>query len=341
MNKIINTLSSVRLFFIFSVVLLLAFVIGGVIPQGQSPEQYQEMFGSVGGAWVYKFRLYDVFSSLWFLAIMAGAALNILACTIKQWKLLKMRPGLFLSHFAVILVFMGGVVRGVFSVRGGLAMEVGEIRGEFLNPERKIMPLPFEVQLKDFQIRYWEEEKHVIHAVKGSDVVESADVREGGDADLNLSGINIKVRRFYPNFAMGDHSPSTVGEARENPALEIVFRKEKKPKSHYLFAKYPDFHGVSDNSGVRLIYEYVPGKVKQFESSIAILEKGVLKMEKTINVNSPAYYQGYRFYQSGYDAKNLRFSSIQVSKDPSVSLIYAGFGILMIGLTWVFWRELA
>jgi len=340
MNKIINSLSSIRLFFAFSIILLFAFLLGGLIPQGQPLDAYHDMFGHIGGAWVVDLRLNDVFSSFWFLAIMAGAAFNITACTIKQWKTIKPRPGLFLTHFAVILMFAGGITRGIFSVRGSIALETGETRAEFMGPEGKSVPLPFEFKLKDFKITYWENEKHIIHAVKGEDLLESVEVGEGKDADFKFVAMNLHVVKFYPNFAVGEKGPENISDARENPALAVILNGEKNKKPSYLFAKYPDFHGVTDTSGIRPIYEYSPGSVKQFESRIAILEDGVEKMEKTISVNSPAYYKGYRFYQSGYDDKNLNFSSIQVSKDPSVSLIYAGFAFLMIGLTWVFWREL-
>ncbi|MBU2573972.1 MAG: cytochrome c biogenesis protein ResB [Elusimicrobia bacterium] len=95
---LINTFASVRLFFTLSALMLAAFILGGVIPQGESPQAYQEMFGRLGGAWVMNLRFNNVFSSFWFLALMAGGALNILACTVKQWKVLKLRPGVFLSH---------------------------------------------------------------------------------------------------------------------------------------------------------------------------------------------------------------------------------------------------
>ena len=89
MTRLINLFSSVKLFLTLSALMLAAFLLGGVIPQGEAPQAYQEMFGRVGGVWVLNLRLNGVFSSSWFLALMCGGALNILACTVKQWKLLK------------------------------------------------------------------------------------------------------------------------------------------------------------------------------------------------------------------------------------------------------------
>ena len=361
--KLINTLSSIKFFFALSGLMLAAFLLGGVIPQGESPQAYQEMFGRIGGVWVMNLRLNSVFSSFWFLALMAGGALNMLACTVKQWKTLKLRPGVFLSHLGIILMFVGGGVQGLFSVRGTLALEKGQTKGEFAGNKGTSVAMPFEVLLKDFNIRYWDQEKHIIHALKKCEdtghsddhLLESVEVEPGKDAHFKSVAADLTVLKFYPNFSIGDSGPVTVNEARENPALavklvdgktghksQITSRKAKPAagKPSYLFANHPDFHGVQDVLGIRYIYEYNPGRVKQFESRIAFLEGGVEKFEKLINVNSPASYKGYRLYQSGYDPKNPNFSSIQISRDPSVMFIYAGFTVLMIGLTWAFWREM-
>ncbi|OGS13917.1 MAG: hypothetical protein A3J70_09090 [Elusimicrobia bacterium RIFCSPHIGHO2_02_FULL_61_10] len=346
--KLLNSLSSIKFFFALSALMLLAFLLGGVIPQGESPEAYQEMFGRIGGAWLKNLRLNNVFSSYWFLALMAGGALNILACTVKQWKVLKQRPGVFLSHLGVMLMFVGGGVQGLFSVRGTLAMEMGQTRGEFAGNDGVSVPMPFEVSLKDFQVRYWGQEKHIVHALKkcgepgndGDDLLESVEVEPGKDAPFKSPGVSLSVLKFLPNFSLSESGPLNQDESRQNPALAVKLNNDRAAKPSYLFANYQDAHEVRDSSGVRYVYEYNPGMIKQFESRIAFLEEGVEKFEKLINVNSPAKYKGYRLYQSGYDPKNPKFSSIQISKDPSVIYIYAGFAALMIGLTMAFWKEI-
>ncbi len=344
--KLINKLASIKFFFTLSALMLAAFLLGGVIPQGEAPEAYQQMFGRLGGGLVLNLQFNRVFSSFWFLLLMAGGFLNMLACTVKQWKVLKLRPGVFLSHLGVMLMFVGGAVHGLFSVRGILALETGQVRSEFDSDAGGSLALPFEVTLKNFQVHYWDQEKHVIHALKkcedpgheGEDLLESVAVEPGKSAHFNSTGADLSVLKFYPNFTIGESGPVSINEARVNPALSISAGKAGKPT--YLFANHPDFHGVSTADGIRYVYEYDPGRIKQFESRIAFLEGGVEKLEKLINVNSPASYKGYRFYQSGYDPKNPNYSSMQVSKDPSVLFIYAGFAALMIGLSMAFWKEM-
>ncbi len=347
--KLIKPLSSIKFFFVLSGLMLAAFIIGGVVPQGESHQAYQEMFGPIGGNWVVYLRFNNVFSSFWFLALMAGGFLNMLACTVRQWKVLKLRPGVFLSHLGIMLMFVGGAVHGIFSVRGTLALETGQTESEFAGDAGTPVAMPFSVQLKDFNIVYYDQEKHFIHALKkredpghegGEDLLESVEVQPGTEAHFKSEAADITVLKFYPSFTIGDAGPVSLSEDRENPALAVKIAGSKAAKPSYLFANHPDFHGVSDTGGVRYVYEYRPGRVKQFESRLAFLEDGVEKFEKLINVNSPASFKGYRLYQSGYDPKNLSFSSIQISKDPSVIFIYSGFAALMLGLTMAFWKEM-
>jgi len=65
---------------------------------------------------------------------------------------------------------------------------------------------------------------------------------------------------------------------------------------------------------------------KQFISSLLI---DGTRMETS--VNSPCSYEGYTIYQDGYDAKNGRYSVIQLVRDPWLPLVYLGMGLLAVG----------
>lgn len=349
MKKLIDKLASLQFFFIISGLLLVAFIIGGVIPQGQNPEDYKAMLGSFGTLLVMNLRLDNVFSSAWFMVLLLAGALNMLACTVKQWKVLKHRPGVFLSHLGVFLMFVGGAVSGLFATHGVLPLETGVSRSDFFLRDGGMAEMPFRLLLKEFNIRYWDDERHIIHLLKKCeepghedwDSKETAEVKPGGEARFKSVDQSLSIVGFYPNFSMGENGPVSIGDARTNPALTVRRAGDKSGRVSYLFANHPDFHGMPETDGVRFGYEYRPGRIKQFESRIAVLEDGQERLERVINVNTPLTYKGYRFYQSGYDENNLNTSTLQVAKDPSVLVIYAGFLILMAGLTWAFWKEMA
>lgn len=337
MNILIRWIAGLRVFFVLLIFLLIACVLGGVIPQGEEAQKYHEIFGHAGASFVLTLGLNQVFSSFWFLALLALAGSNLIACSLTRWKALQRRPGVVIAHLAIVFIFAGGIVRGLFSQHGFLPMEIGEEARSFIGDNDVSVKLPFGVKLKDFRVHYWEEEKHLVHAIRASDGFQEAmAVTLGKESWFNPLMVGVTPVRFYPNFIIGEKGPSSHDEARENPALEVKVKTGNVSRGQFLFANFPDFHGADEGSPVRFVYEYIPGKIKQFESRLAIVENGGEVLEKTIQVNSPFEFRGWRFFQSGYDPKNPNYSAIQVSRDPSAFLIYLGFGFLLLGLGWAF-----
>jgi hypothetical protein len=255
--------------------------------------------------------------------------------------MIRTRPGVVLVHLSVLLLFAGGLVRGNFRASGTLAMRTGETRGGYTLPEGGYVALPFEVRLRDFKITYWEPEKHLVHALdEDGELLETVEAREGAPLPFKALALGLKVLKFYPNFSIGRSGPVSLDDSRSNPALTLVPEKGRAARPLYLFSRFPDYHGTAGNTGVRLVYELKGGRVKQFESTVEILENGKVAREAAVSVNSPLSYKGHRLYQSGFDENDPGFSSLQVARDPSVGLIYAGFALLMAGLTLAFKKEL-
>ncbi|MCQ2344269.1 MAG: cytochrome c biogenesis protein ResB [Paludibacteraceae bacterium] len=51
----------------------------------------------------------------------------------------------------------------------------------------------------------------------------------------------------------------------------------------------------------------------------------------TTEVNSPAHYSGYAFFQAGYDLRHNAYSIIEVVRDPWLPLVFAGMFLLFLG----------
>jgi len=72
--------------------------------------------------------------------------------------------------------------------------------------------------------------------------------------------------------------------------------------------------------------------IRNYRSTLAISEGGRVVKEGSLAVNAPLSYGGYTFYQSGYDPADTTWTSLLVVRDPGVPLVFAGFGILIVGL---------
>ena len=77
-----GTLTSIRLTVFLLLILAAVAVIGTVVPQGQSSDQYFSQFGEVWGALLWRSGFAWVYFSPWFLGPISLLALNILACVV-------------------------------------------------------------------------------------------------------------------------------------------------------------------------------------------------------------------------------------------------------------------
>ena len=73
-------------------------------------------------------------------------------------------------------------------------------------------------------------------------------------------------------------------------------------------------------------------QIKEFRGRVAVIEdNNRVALTKEILVNHPLRYKGYAFYQSGYNPKDPDWTGLEVSRDPGLPIVYAGFFCLMPG----------
>jgi len=78
-------------------------------------------------------------------------------------------------------------------------------------------------------------------------------------------------------------------------------------------------------------------EAKNYYSTLSVLEVGQVVRTERIYVNEPMHYEGYAFYQANYDPRNLRYSGIEVVKDPGLPLVYLGLTLMMLGVFQIFY----
>lgn len=337
--------ASIRLFFWLLGLIISACVIGAVIPQGEEIARYQDLFGSTAASLIVRLGFDRLFSSAWFNVLLALLGVNLAACSAIRLKTIRQRPGGFVTHVAVLVILSGALIRGIFGVHGSLPMRVGETRSEFLIGESATAALPFQIRLDRFQVERRSAGRDVLHFVDDeTKQSESLEINGVGAYHLNPLAADVRVIGVYPDFILDENGPATRSNQPLNPAVHIEIVKNGHASKRWLFAKHPDFeqHGadaegeMSCCAKLRATYEHRPGDIGQFRSTLSIVDGGKTAVEKTIHVNEPLTYRGHTFYQSGYDPDDPAFSSLQVSKDPSVPIVYAGFALLPIGLIWSF-----
>jgi len=83
MRAFIRFFSSVKLAIILLIILAVASILGTLIPQGRSAEEYAARYGQISGLFI-RLQLTGLYHSVWYLAILGLFALNIIVCTLTR-----------------------------------------------------------------------------------------------------------------------------------------------------------------------------------------------------------------------------------------------------------------
>ena len=361
-NPVTRLLGS--LVFALTVVLLLALacIAGTLIPQGSQVESYLARPGGhpVLGL-LSVLGLTRVFYSWWFVGLLFALAASLMVCTGRRYRAIKTATGAkrlrvigsFITHVSLLLVLAGGVMRVIWGQKGMIQFHEGQVVNSAENSDGS-MEFPFSIRLTKFELEF--------HKTPGA-ATDQLRVQWAGKnleaqfpVELNVEhavgtdpAFMVKVLRVVPDFIVDGETGDVKSRSDmpNNPALQVMVTGGGATNTQWVFAHFPDFgsHGAGGKAmPLKFQYEVVPssgmgmqgGAIKAFKSTIEVIENGVVVRTRTIAVNSPFSWGGFSFYQTSYNPDDLTWSALQVVRDPGIPVVYAGFILMMAGLTLVF-----
>lgn len=293
-------LSSMRFAVALLSVLAIASVIGTVLPQNQSPQNYVVQFGPFWAEIFGFLGLYDVYASSWFVLIMVFLVLSTSLCLWRNTpQYLRDMKNFRQNATAHSLAHM----KHTAEISGSLQPEIAE---KYLN-------------LQGFQTKIiTREDGSVMLAAKKGAMNKWGYICAhfaliviclGGLIDSNLilkigmamgkivpDTSSVYARDFKPESTLGIHNLSFRGNAQvvEEQTIDQTFLNADKG---LLLQKLPfslelkKFH----------IAFYDTGMPKDFASDIVVTDKQTgKKIEQTIRVNHPLTIDGITIYQSSY-----------------------------------------
>jgi cytochrome c biogenesis protein len=83
MTRVWKFLSSIKLAIVLLIILAVASILGTLIPQGRSLEEYTARYGTLSGALI-KLQLTILYRSVWYMGLLFFFALNIIVCTLTR-----------------------------------------------------------------------------------------------------------------------------------------------------------------------------------------------------------------------------------------------------------------
>lgn len=373
-KRIGKALASVGLAVSLVILIAAACIVGTLLPQGGEVGQYLRVNPAAARRMqtLTALGLTHVFSAWWFNALLCALALNLTVCTSRRFGTARRASGAvrgraiggIVMHFSMLLILAGAVIRGLWSERGTLEFHQGETAQQFATDGGQRVPLPFAVRLAKFAIELYPQAAHLPPVDRlllrwtGTDQTTALPVRL--DADLVVApespeaatnAYRVTVLRYVPDFTIDTATREVSSRTDEprNPAVQVAVIGPDYAQTNWLFAKFPDFsmHAPSPGSRpepFRIAYESAAAappaaapEIKDFKSTLQVIDGGQVVKTATIEVNAPLRYGGYTFYQSGYNPADPTWTSLQVVRDPGVYVVYAGFLVLIVGLFVVFY----
>lgn len=367
-------LASVKFAVVVVIIIAAACVVGTLLPQGADVAKYLQQNPAAQGR-MDLFRvlgLTHVFYSWWFVALLCTLAASVATCSTRRFATIRRTRGFarrralgsMLTHISILLILGGGVIRAVWGEKGYLEFREGQTVAQFVG-QRGVQPLPFGLHLAKFEIETYNQPPAAVPADDCSHLLVkwpakqitrtlNANLDEEQVIEADGEAYTLKVLQYIPDFTvdMATKEVSSRSAQPNNPAILVAVNGPTYANHRWLFAKFPDFvmhtkdgqpTGPSPfelryiNHAAAQAQPVIDGPIKSFRSSLKVVENNAVAHEQQIEVNSPMQYKGYRFYQSGYNPRDLSYTSLQVVKDPGVPVVYAGFGLMIIGLFIVFY----
>ncbi|MGR3218756.1 MAG: cytochrome c biogenesis protein ResB, partial [Candidatus Anammoxibacter sp.] len=152
---------------------------------------------------------------------------------------------------------------------------------------------------------------------------------------IGNTGFHVKLVKYYPSFGMKEEIVQK-SDNLVNPAILVDTTGPSGKTSEWLFAKNGRAWWYLDDN-LALLYQEGREIIKDFKSTLKIIEDGKVVKTKTIEVNDPLSYKGIDFYQANYDPNNPKFSGIQVTSHPGIFVVYTGFWTLCFGIVFIFY----
>jgi ResB-like family len=173
------------------------------------------------------------------------------------------------------------------------------------------------------------------------------EVRKGGaDGEVEYDGW---LFANMPGFSMAGHQDGTRdvqvpvyrhegGGKATGPTLKLsVLQGDKQIDSRELLT-VNGRHTLAFADGKYVaVFRNRDTEAKNYYSKLSILKGGAAVESREIFVNDPFNYAGYAFYQANFNPENLRYSGIDVVRDPGLWFVYGGLVLMLLGVLHIFY----
>jgi cytochrome c biogenesis protein len=251
---------SIKVAIVLLILLIAASIIGTLVPQGLTQDQYREKYGESKYSIMTKLQLLDVYHSYWYTVLLFIFCLNLVTCSTINLKplvkILKNKNYVSDSTDLSKMAFYKEIPVPSKTNQAKLNETSQQIKDIF---SRSLYKLKY----SDESINYFEKGK----------------IGRLGPFITHASIILILIGgMLVGRLGFKDYINVPVGQTVDVPHATFQIRADDFKAEFYPNSQTP----------------------KEYTSKLTIIDNGVEKITKSIEVNKPLKYRGISFYQSSY-----------------------------------------
>ena len=318
-NKVWEFFCSVKLAVVIILIMVVACILGTVILQEKTFDEYVARYG-YGLATFFRFtQLNNAFHSYWFSFLLILLCANLICCTIKRWRNTFLQTGFILTHLSLILILVGGVVKFQLGVKGGVNVYEGKSVNYFLTQmiDRKgkldyvKKDLPFSIALDDFILEKNEPKFQLVSYVKSKDRQKILDVKVGKKQRVPGSDYKVTIKDYVPDAEL-KQEPINTSDTPDNPAIFVKFFGSEQVAAEGWLLAYDRNSYEDKKQGIRIEYIWL---ASQQELDNAVNSIGTANAKVSVSLSGQGFSQDYpldlnkifKFEGTDYTVKLLQY----------------------------------
>jgi cytochrome c biogenesis protein len=237
------------------------------------------------------------------------------------------RLGVYAVHLSVILLLAGGMMGSIFGFDGSVNIpEGGSVKSIVLRNTGRVQPLDFEIRCDDFDVSFYESGAPKEYLSKLT-ILEDGKAVYKKDIIVNdpirFKGVNI----FQSSY--GTLKPKEAIISFTNRETGMIYKKK---------AVLGDEIAIPEAFGKFVLKEY-SGNFDFMGHNLGEAFLGILTppMGEPVEVLLPLRFPSFdkmrkdRLIISVEGGERLFYTGLQVTRDPGVPVVYAGFIVMIIG----------